>query len=337
MKLEKILLIIIQYSIKMVWFIINNVLYLMVEDVKGEWSCISAWIMMNNNVKKDKDIKRGRIEEYVREYKLKLGKQELSQEELNGFVVNYFQSINRSAFYNQMSILNDILKEQGSKVFVDTAKMVNRCVKFNESKYFTRKEIMDICNALENTQDKFIVYAMFSGILGKGCEDLLNIKVEDVAEDYSYIKIRNDKFFCDSFMKELIEDMIENPIYVSFFKADKRIVEFNKQNPYLVKVVPSVRNNNGVDRMTRAVISNRFKKLSNEIKNYGLDFELNAQAIYYSGIMFRMFEKEVNDGVKFTVPTLDNYLKVNGLNVNAIELYRKYNNKYFGVNNLEEV
>lgn len=292
---------------------------------------------MIDNIKKDKDIKKIRIEKYIKEFKLKLGKSELSQEELDGFVVEYFQSVNRSAFYNQMSILNDILEEQGSKVFVNTSKMVNRCVKLKESKFFTRKEIMDICDILENSQDKFIVYGIFSGILGKGCELLLNIKTEDLSDNFSYIQIKDHKFFCDDIMKDIIEDMIENPIYISTFRLDKKIVSLNKDNPYLLKPMPSVRNNDGMDKMTRAVITSRFKRLSEEIKNYGLNFDLNTKAIYYSGIMAKMFEKEVNEGIRFTIPTLRKYLKANKLNINAIELYRKYNNKYFGVNSLEEV
>lgn len=293
---------------------------------------------MKNINKKDKEIKFVRIKQYLHDFKLKIGKSELTQEELDQFVVEYFQSINRSAFYNQMSILNGILEEENSKVIVDSAKLVNRCVKINENKYFTRKEVLDICNALENTQDKFIVYAIFSGILGKGCEDLLDIKVEDVAEDFSYIQLKNDKIFCDDTMKEYLRDVIEDPIYVTTFKGDLRIEYLNQDNPYLLKPIPSSwRNNDGMDRMTTAVITNRFKKLSKGLQDDGLEVELNTRAIWYSGIMFKMFEKEVNDGVEFTIPKLDNYLKMNGLNVNAIELYRKYNNKYFGVNNLEEI
>ena len=49
------------------------------------------------------------------------------------------------------------------------------------------------------------------------------------------------------------------------------------------------------------------------------------------------FEKEIDENVEWSIEKLDQYLKMNDYYINAIELYRKYYNKYHGTNSIAEL
>lgn len=293
--------------------------------------------------KKDKEIKENRIEIKLNAYKKELNKEnlkDLTLDELENFVrSNFNNSANRSGFYNQVSIINEILEQNNSLVKIDSAKLVNSCVTFDETKYFTRAELTDICDLLTNAQDKFILYALFLGIMGKGCDDLLSIKTEDVASDYSYIRVKGEVVFTDENLKKYLEDTMNEEVYVrEALKHGIVYEELNMNNPYLIKPIPSVKNDNGINKMSKAALNGRFSKLNSVLleTEQKVIVTLNPTALYYSGIMFKMFEKEVDNCMEWSIPILEDYLKMNSIPVNAIELYRKYYNKYHGSNSLRE-
>ena len=140
---------------------------------------------------KDRDIKIDR-----------LNNTNISESDIEEFAVNVLRSTNRSAFYNHLQLLNNVLKNKNINYQVKEEKLVDKCVVFDESKYFTRSQILDICDLLINACDKFIIYAMFYGILGKEYDDLRNIKIKDVAEDYSYILIDGRKILLDDTLSD---------------------------------------------------------------------------------------------------------------------------------------
>ena len=292
--------------------------------------------------KKDKEIKENRIQEKLNLYRKELGKEnlkDLTLDELENFVrSNFNNSANRSGFYNQVSIINEILEQNNSLIKIDSAKLVNSCVTFDETKYFTRAELVDICDLLTNSQDKFILYALFSGIMGKNCDDLLSIKVEDIASDYSYIKVNDSIVFADENLKKYIKNIIDEEVYVrEGLKHGIVYEDLNMNNPYLIKPIPSVKNDDGINKMSKAALNGRLSKLNSLLLNQKIVVTLNATALYYSGIMFKMFEKEIDDNVEWNITNISDYLKMKSIPVNAIELYRKYYNKYHGSNSLREV
>ena len=107
----------------------------------------------------------------------------ISESDIEEFAINVLRSTNRSAFYNHLQLLNNILESKNINYQVKEEKLVDKCVVFDESKYFTKSQILDICDLLLNACDKFIIYAMFYGILGKEYNDLRNIKIKDIARE----------------------------------------------------------------------------------------------------------------------------------------------------------
>ena len=296
----------------------------------------------NKDVKRDRDIKKNRTEKNLKAYTRELNKnyiKNLTQEEIENFIKENYKSGNRLGFYNQISILNDILIEKGSKIVINSKSLVNECVIADDSKYFLKAEILDICNALTNTQDKFIIYALFNGIMGKNCEDLLSIKTTDVSKDCSYIKVNGHIYFLDDILKEYVKDLLKDEVYIREVPNSNAeyIERLNTSCPYLIKPVPNKRTNDGLDMMTRNNLNGRLQKLNKLLLEEGYDVRLAPKSLYFSGIMFKMFEKEIDENVEWTVEGLDDWLKMNDYQINSIELYRKYYNKYHGANSLNEL
>ena len=91
--------------------------------------------MTDYEVKKNRTIKR--LNNFFKGKEIKC----LQSEELKEFVVATFKTINRSAYYNSVRVLNDILEENGSDVVIDSKELVDKCTMVKDEQYFTKKEI----------------------------------------------------------------------------------------------------------------------------------------------------------------------------------------------------
>ena len=201
---------------------------------------------------------------------------------------------------------------------------------FDESKYFTKSQILDICGLLINACDKFIIYAMFYGILGKEYDDLRNIKIKDIAEDYSYILIDGRKILLDDVLKEYVKETIEQEVYVKNENGVYKYQEFNMNSEYLLKTINNKRNNYGLNKMGKSVFAVKLIKLSEELKAGGVNATLTASGLFYSAIMYKLFEMESFYGVVWSISKIKNYLDMNKFNINANELSFKYHQCYHG-------
>ena len=281
---------------------------------------------------KDKDIKIDRLNNKLNSYMQKKGlnNTNISESDIEEFAVNVLRSTNRSAFYNHLQLLNNILESKNINYQVKEEKLVDKCVVFDESKYFTKSQILDICDLLINACDKFIIYAMFYGILGKEYDDLRNIKIKDIAEDYSYILIDGRKILLDDVLKEYVKETIEQEVYVKNENGVYKYQEFNMNSEYLLKTINNKRNNYGLNKMGKSVFAVKLIKLSEELKAGGVNATLTASGLFYSGIMYKLFELESFYSVIWSISKIKNYLDVNGYNINANELAFKYHQFYHG-------
>ena len=281
---------------------------------------------------KDKDIKIDRLNNKLNFYMQKKGlnNTNISENDIEEFAVNVLKSGNRSAFYNHLQLLNNILKNKNINYQVKEEKLVDKCVIFDESKYFTKSQILDICNLLLNACDKFIIYAMFYGILGKEYNDLRNIKIKDIAEDYSYILIDGRKILLDDVLKEYVKETIEQEVYVKNENGVYKYQEFNMNSEYLLKTINNKRNNYGLNKMGKSVFAVKLIKLSEELQAGNIKATLTASGLFYSGIMYKMFELESLYNIIWSISKIKNYLDVNGYNINANELSFKYHQFYHG-------
>lgn len=89
---------------------------------------------------------------------------------------------------------------------------------------FTRKELMDMINALVNDIDKAVLLALFEGIVGKGYAELLNLKEKDLkeVEDDKYTATLED---ADGSMRTI---NISKDLYDILLAANKQTEYINK-------------------------------------------------------------------------------------------------------------
>lgn len=282
--------------------------------------------MTDYEIKKQRTIKR--LNNFFKGKEIKC----LQSEELKEFVVATFKTINRSAYYNSVRVLNDILEENGSKVVIDSKELVDECTMVRDEQYFTLKEIRDVCNTLMNFQDKLIVYMLFNGIMGKSYKDILQMKVDQISEDYTYININGQKFMCDQYMQYLLRGCVKQRTYVKFVRNSEDMLspdtfDFNMSSPYLIKVKPSKRNSDGLNPMGSSALQRKLTKLQDIFAEYnqGEKLILSGLSLVKSGIMYQMFMQEVENPNKiWTIDEVDKYLKMKGYRINPNELYRVY-------------
>lgn len=283
----------------------------------------------------DKQIKLNRIENNFKNFMNKKGLNDsnISEGDLKEFVIDNLSSINRSAFYNQLSIFKSLLDNKHIPYKLEEKDLVEECVYFDNSKYFKKTQILDMLNLLINAQDKLMIYLIFNGILGKGYKELINIKVSDVAKDYTYINVDGNRILCDDIMKELLKDTIEQEVYVQTTKSGNTMYyDFNMNNEFLFKPIISRTNNNGLDAYNRNGITRKLLRLTEELQHEGLNVVISATGLFQSGIMHKLFVFSILNNLECTINNVENYLKINGYRINANEFTLKYHQLYYGCN-----
>ena len=88
--------------------------------------------------------------------------------------------------------------------------------------------------------------------------------------------------------------------------------------------------------MGKSVFAVKLMKLSEELQAGGINATLTASGIYYSGIMYKMFELESLYGITWSISKIKNYLDTNGFNINSNEISFKYHNFYHSCNSSVE-
>lgn len=283
----------------------------------------------------DKQIKLNRIENNFKNFMNKKGLNDsnISEGDLKEFVIDNLSSINRSAFYNQLSIFKSLLDNKHIPYKLEEKDLVEECVYFDNSKYFKKTQILDMLNLLINAQDKLMIYLIFSGILGKGYKELINIKVSDVGKDYTYINVDGNRILCDDIMKELLKDTIEQEVYVQTTKSGNTMYyDFNMNNEFLFKPIISRTNNNGLGAYNRNGITRKLLRLTEELQHEGLNVVISATGLFQSGIMHKLFVFSILNNLECTISNVENYLKINGYRINANEFTLKYHQLYYGCN-----
>lgn len=210
----------------------------------------------------------------------------------------------------------------------------DKALTFDETRYFTREEIKDVCDMFINPQDKFIIYGIFCGIYGKGYSDLLNLKVKDIDIENKIINTPSGVVIeMDDYLLDVAKDTIDpvwGKTYYKYIREGQEgsttdTYELNMDCEYVLKAKPYSKNNDGLDAMKVNGIQRRLIKLSeiSEVNLSGVD-------LLRSGIMDRMYQEELRTGNKWTFVLIKEWLKENGLKGQPFEIYRSYNKKYKG-------
>lgn len=296
---------------------------------------------MKKVVRSPKDITKSKINKKLNKYKESLGKKsmnDLTASDLEEFVKANFltnstkNNKNNSKLVSNISSLNEILYEKGVNFRVNIDNLIGYCTKPKHKiyKYFSKKQIKEICDKLINYQDKFIVYSFFKGIVGSSCSDLLSIKTKDIANDLSYISIRGKIFFTDDILKEYLKGLLEEKTYIQDIPKIGRFTEdYELDSPYLIKVLPSEKSSYRARKMTSSALHERLEEISFLLfLNSGKNLKLTPVSLFYSGIMSDMYEKQLENNIEWDILSLGEYLELRGYHVNCFELYNRYCNKY---------
>lgn len=283
------------------------------------------------NKKSDFEIKKERM---LKKFK-NINVADMKIEDVEMFMDKNLKSINRSAFYQSVKVLNDILKEYGNSIVINSADYVEKLVVVEDERYYTKHEIIDVCNTFLNPIDKFIVYALFNGIMGKGYADLTELKVSDVADDYSFIMVNDEKFECDDYMKEILKATIKSDMYFKNILGsdDMKSTDyyfFNESSPYIIKVKPTKGNANGMLPMSYSAIQRRLTRLQDLYEDEcGEHIYLNGKSLGKSGIMYDMFLQSVQ-GKEWTIEEVQRFLDEKGAIYNKNEVHRSFYYRYYG-------
>lgn len=285
-------------------------------------------------------VKRKRLNKSFKKF-IRLGNllyDELKVEDIEKFMDKNFKTISRSVFYNNVKILNEILNDSEINIFINASKYVDDYVRIVDEQYLTLTEVQKLCNTIVNYQDKLIIYGLFKGIYGKNYSDLLNITQNDVAEDYNYINLRSGKkFLCDNFMKEILYKCMKEKTYTKYITSDEikssNYYELAYDSVYLIRPMPTPKNNFGKNPLSASSLQRRFKKLSAQYKDEtGEDVILTGMSLIESGVFYDMFLQEINYSKEWSIEEIDKYLKKDGIKGNKADKYRRYYQRYYGTN-----
>lgn len=254
---------------------------------------------------------------------------ELNQENVNQFITRNINSVNRCSYYTFINRVNNLLTEydrEDLKVDSREREYQRKCIR--EVVLLDRKDVIGICETFINYVDKFIVYGLFSGILGKEYSDLINIKVEDVSSDYKTIKLKDKTIECDVYMQYLLKNVIKEHNYdmnVRDTVYSICVYDYNMESPYLIKVKPTKRNRNGLNPITKVGIQIRLKKLTSQL--HGTKYEnvnLTGQILYKSHIIYKMHTIDTH----WTIDKVRQFLKTNNYIGDTAEIRRLYFMRY---------
>lgn len=174
--------------------------------------------------------------------------------------------------------------------------------------FFTRRDILDMCNSLYNYVDKALLLGMFEGINGKGYSEILNLQAKDVTET-------NDKFYVNLVDNEENKRTIEiSAVLANYIKAADQEMKYTSSNgedmqgllseshyidsPYVFKKSRKGRQ----DRELDGFFIQRKMILFKEF--FGIEY-MRAREVRYSGIMEMANEITGNKEVKLTKELAD--------------------------------
>ena len=279
-------------------------------------------------MKKESEVKKERVQRYLGRYfsQTNIDIEGFDNYHIDNFIRGYLSCKNRSSFYQNMKALNEILEENNIQQ-LDSSKYTQYVDVDCEHRYFTKEEIQDLCSTFLNASDQFLVYALFCGIYGKNYSEIINMKVSQIADDYSYITLSNGtKFECDEFMQEILEDTMNECYYYSYTLDSMRsqdVIEYNTSSEYLIKVMPTKRNNQGLNPITTHSIQRRLIRLS-EVT----EVVFSGTTLMRSGIIYKMYQMEKDLGVHWSYSKVEKYLKANKIRNSVEQIYKSYYNKY---------
>lgn len=170
-----------------------------------------------------------------------------------------------------------------------------------KGKYFNKTKLLEYMNLIPDPSNKFIVYAIFSGVLGYEFKELVNLKIEDIDEINHIVKIETDEK-----IKEIkIDDMFINlakeannqikyyPNGILELNKTRNISRYNyDKSCYIIKYCSYGTEDTPV---TKSIIMSRLRTVQNQTGNKFL----NGVTLYKCGLINYITEKFLENGISF--------------------------------------
>ena len=279
-----------------------------------------------------------KIENWRKEFLIELCKKgvELKKEDYNNSKLKRLDLIKLSGkicnssyygLYTNLNYINDVMTYLDREDLLITTKDFPDQILEKKTDLFTKQEIIDICDSLVNAQDRFIVYALFSGIRGNKYEDLVKLKVKDINFETKEISLPSGKIIkMDDYLEDILRDITDKEFGCYYYKLNRSgqydinsYYKFNMDSEYVLKVKPTVTNNHGLGFMSFQGLQTRLKGLSSV-----LNIQILGVNVYRSGVISRMHD------IKDTWSQLEvlAFLKENKYNLTAYETQIAYANVY---------
>lgn len=133
-------------------------------------------------------------------------------------------------------------------------------------KFISKRDVINICNKLRNTQDKILIYATYSGVTGDKLEDLRNLKYSDFCPLEEVVVVKDREVKIDYFLQKLLEEGKDEKVYYinngNVANGAKNKFEINTESEYVLKGKPTTVNNNGKDPIGYPSLQSRMKTIS---------------------------------------------------------------------------
>lgn len=229
--------------------------------------------------------------------------------------------------YTNLNYINEVMSYLDRDDLLISTKDFPDKILEKKTDLFTKQEIIDICDSLVNAQDRFIVYALFSGIRGNKYEDLVKLKVKDINFETKEISLPSGKIIkMDEYLEDILRDITDKEFGCYYYKLNRSgqydinsYYKFNMDSEYVLKVKPTVTNNHGIGFMSFQGLQTRLKGLSSV-----LNIQILGVNIYRSGVISKMHDIKDN----WSQTEILSFLKENQYNLTAYETQRAYEDVY---------
>lgn len=187
---------------------------------------------------------------------------------------------------------------------------------------FSKSELNDCVDQLENAQDQAMVYCLFFGIYGKKAEEIINLKISQVDLKNKKIYLQNRIIEMDDLFVDIMSSALEQEIYCPIYiQGEKRYSEFkfNMNSEYVFKVKGNKKNNNGLGTFSYEGFKTRIKKIRDiSEKNF------TPETLVKSGIIYNLIKEFSVEGnyKKITKWVEDNNIRANSYKLTL--LYKEF-------------
>lgn len=151
----------------------------------------------------------------------------------------------------------------------------------------TKKTVMEMVDEFINAQDKFIILALFNGIMGEDMIELRELKVKDIDFEKNIINVAGKEVKMDAKFASIAKEAIEQKTYI-FQNSDSihasEDYEINTDSEYVVRVKPTGKNNQGLYSISYNGLRTRIRKMLESIDVK----EITPQTLVTSGVIHQL-------------------------------------------------